>query len=180
MFPIYPTGPSTLKETKHKVHRILILITFLNFYYFAHPGFISTYWIKLILSLPDALARSQSVKERLDLLKKGTHLYKVRDKGVRGLQMYKRKYWLDMENLLIHFSPHKDPSTKLGCAAIAGELLFQVRNLLYKILTISSHACPEYYNVGKYNFSLIWFYQILTQLFLYIVQDYLMDEGIKS
>ena len=68
------------------------------------------------------------MKERLDLLKKGTHLYKVRDKGVRGLQMYKRKYWLDMENLLIHFSPHKDPSTKLGCAAIAGELLFHLRN----------------------------------------------------
>merc|ERR1719206_974385 len=29
--------------------------------------------------------------------------------------MYKRKFWLDMENLLIHFTPHKDPTTKLGC-----------------------------------------------------------------
>ena len=85
------------------------------------------------------------MKERLDLLKKGAHLYKVRDKGVRGLQMYKRNYWLDMENLLIHFSPHKDPSTKLGCAAIAGELLFHVRN----------HSCLEYYNFGKYNFFLL-------------------------
>ena len=40
--------------------------------------------------LSDALARSQSVKERLEMLKTGTQLYKVRDKGVRGLQLYKR------------------------------------------------------------------------------------------
>jgi Ca2+-binding EF-hand superfamily protein len=69
----------------------------------------------------DSLDRSQSLRDNLDLLKRGTHLYKVRDKGVRGVQMYKRKYWLDMENLLIHFSPHKDPTTQLGCLATGSD-----------------------------------------------------------
>ena len=40
--------------------------------------------------LLDAIAKSVTVKERLDMLKTGTQLYKVRDKGVRGLQLYKR------------------------------------------------------------------------------------------
>ena len=40
--------------------------------------------------LADGLARSHSVKERLDLLKMGTQMYKVRDKGVRGMRMYER------------------------------------------------------------------------------------------
>ena len=65
----------------------------------------------------DGQDRSESLKDNLNLLKNGTNLFKVRDKGMRGLQMYKRKFWLDMENLLIHFSPHKDPTTKLGCLA---------------------------------------------------------------
>jgi len=69
----------------------------------------------------DGVDRSESLKDNLNLLKKGTHLYKVRDKGMRGLQMYKRKFWLDMENLLIHFTPHKDPTTKLGCLANGSE-----------------------------------------------------------
>jgi len=77
----------------------------------------------------DALARSQSVKERIDLLKTGTELYKVRDKGVRGLQLYKRKYWLDMENLLIHFSPHKDPTTSFNCATVAGSDSYSLKDI---------------------------------------------------
>eukprot|EP00092_Neocalanus_flemingeri_P005512 GFUD01005942.1.p1 GENE.GFUD01005942.1~~GFUD01005942.1.p1 ORF type:complete len:789 (-),score=239.22 GFUD01005942.1:53-2419(-) len=77
----------------------------------------------------DALVRSHSVKERIDLLKKGTQLYKVRDKGMRGLQLYKRKYWLDMENLLIHFSPHKDPSSTLGCTAFAGSDSYSLKDI---------------------------------------------------
>ena len=38
-----------------------------------------------------AVANSATLKERLDLLKKGTHLYKLRDKGFfRGVHMYRR------------------------------------------------------------------------------------------
>ena len=38
----------------------------------------------------DVLARSKSVVDRLALLKTGTKLYKVRDKGVRGIKIYER------------------------------------------------------------------------------------------
>ena len=38
----------------------------------------------------DGLARSQSVKDRLQLLKSGTQMYKIRDKGVRGIKLYER------------------------------------------------------------------------------------------
>ena len=35
--------------------------------------------------------RSKSIDEKLSLLKKdGTELYKIRDKGVRGVKVYKR------------------------------------------------------------------------------------------
>jgi len=77
----------------------------------------------------DALERSQSVKEGVGVLKKGTELYKVRDKGVRGLQLYKRKYWLNMENLEIHFSPHRETSSALSCAGFSGSDKFSLRDV---------------------------------------------------
>jgi len=72
---------------------------------------------------------STTMQQRLTTMKKGSNLYKVRDKGVRGLQLYKRKYWLDMDNLLIHFSPHKDPSSTFGCALAAGSASYNLRDV---------------------------------------------------
>jgi len=63
--------------------------------------------------IEDALQRSQSLNETLEFLKKGTNLRKIRDKGVRGLQLFKRKYVLDMKNLLLVYTPHRE--SKLGC-----------------------------------------------------------------
>ena len=34
-------------------------------------------------------------------------LYKVRDKGWRGVQVYKRTFSLDMEAMVINYSPHR-------------------------------------------------------------------------
>jgi len=66
----------------------------------------------------EAYARSQSLKDKLEVLKAGTTLYKIRDKGLRGIQLYKRKYWLDLENLEIRFTPHKEGKSKIpGCAS---------------------------------------------------------------
>jgi len=62
--------------------------------------------------------RSVSIKDRMELLRSGTVLKKIRDKGLRGIQLYERNFWLDMENLLIHFSPHKHSSTNLGCSTV--------------------------------------------------------------
>ena len=36
------------------------------------------------------MARSNSVNESIERLKKGTNLYKIRDKGMRGINVYKR------------------------------------------------------------------------------------------
>lgn len=74
----------------------------------------------------DALARSQSVKDMMEQLKKGSQLHKVRDKGVRGLQLYKRRYWLDMENLQIHFSPHKEPGS---CSVMTGTSQISLKDI---------------------------------------------------
>lgn len=39
-------------------------------------------------------SRSKSIEEKFSLLKKdGSELYKIRDKGVRGVKVYKRSDW---------------------------------------------------------------------------------------
>ena len=48
------------------------------------------------------------MKEALDVLKSGTDLWKVRYKGgIRGHRGYKRKYRLDLSDLVIKYIPHK-------------------------------------------------------------------------
>jgi len=68
---------------------------------------------KLNINIEDAMERSQSLNETLELLKKGTNLRKIRDKGVRGLKLFKRKYSLNMKDLLLVYEPVRD--NKLGC-----------------------------------------------------------------
>ncbi|QQP34886.1 Phosphoinositide phospholipase C, partial [Caligus rogercresseyi] len=51
--------------------------------------------------------RSLSIQDSIEVLSKGTILHKVRDKGVRGVKIYKRKCKLDLENLCILYFPNK-------------------------------------------------------------------------
>jgi len=63
-----------------------------------------------------SMDRSKSIEEKTDKLKtEGSQLFKIRDKGVRGVKVYKRKYTLDMERLVIKYTPHVDHSNKLTC-----------------------------------------------------------------
>eukprot|EP00096_Caligus_rogercresseyi_P012558 TRINITY_DN5303_c0_g1_i1.p1 TRINITY_DN5303_c0_g1~~TRINITY_DN5303_c0_g1_i1.p1 ORF type:complete len:822 (-),score=236.70 TRINITY_DN5303_c0_g1_i1:21-2336(-) len=55
----------------------------------------------------DVLERSLSIQDSIEVLSKGTILHKVRDKGVRGVKIYKRKCKLDLENLCILYFPNK-------------------------------------------------------------------------
>lgn len=43
----------------------------------------------------------------MEKLKQGTVAWKIRDKGVRGLVIYRRKYRLDLVDLRIHYLPSK-------------------------------------------------------------------------
>lgn len=67
----------------------------------------------------EVLARSTSIKDALDILKGGTVLWKIRDKGVRGLKVYKRKYRLDLADLRINYVPNKSMAKK-NCASGSG------------------------------------------------------------
>ena len=40
--------------------------------------------------LLDSLARSISLNTRIEVLKNGINLFKIRDKGMRGINVYKR------------------------------------------------------------------------------------------
>ena len=63
---------------------------------------------KTIFLLPiEVLARATSVKDSLDHLKSGTFLWKLRDKGVRGLKLYRRRYRLNIADLIITYTPNK-------------------------------------------------------------------------
>ncbi|XP_040566221.1 1-phosphatidylinositol 4,5-bisphosphate phosphodiesterase delta-1 isoform X4 [Lepeophtheirus salmonis] len=57
--------------------------------------------------ISDVLERSFSIQDSIDVLQKGTILYKVRDKGVRGVKVYQRKCKLDLENLCVLYYPNK-------------------------------------------------------------------------
>ncbi len=72
-------------------------------------------------SSPEVLARSTSIKDELEILKKGTVLYKVRDKGVMGLQLFRRHYRLAVADLNIVYHPNKGVA-KNACLGGGGEL----------------------------------------------------------
>lgn len=57
----------------------------------------------------------------MNILKKGTDLVKVRDKGVRGVKTYRRRYRLNIPDLKITYHPNKASSKTKGCLAGEGE-----------------------------------------------------------
>ena len=73
-------------------------------------------------AISEVLARSTSIRDALDKLKNSTVLFKIRDKGIRGVKSYRRKYRLDLSDLKIHYVPNK--SMKQGCTAPAGIIGF--------------------------------------------------------
>ena len=69
------------------------------------------------------LARSTSVKASLEILRNGTALWKIRDKGsVRGRKFYRRSYKLDLQNLRITYFPNKALATSGSCTSGEGGL----------------------------------------------------------
>ncbi len=68
----------------------------------------------------EVLARSTSIRDALDRLKNSTVLFKIRDKGVRGVKAYRRKYRLDLADLKIHYVPNKTMKSQANCAAGGG------------------------------------------------------------
>lgn len=80
--------------------------------------------------ISDILARATSIKEALDVLKKGTLLWKARNKGgIFGIKFYRRNFRLDVPNLALTYTPNKNGVNSAfgstNCAApIAGKLGF--------------------------------------------------------
>ena len=59
------------------------------------------------------MVRSVSLKTRIDILKTGTMLFKIRDKGMRGINVYKRYIFVYNNNITIHnFIKNTDKTTK--------------------------------------------------------------------
>ena len=80
------------------------------------------------------MARSTSVKEALELLRAGTELWKVRNKGgIRGHRWYKRKYRLDISDLDIKYIPHKGaPQNVAASTCVKGR--FRIDRTNYSII----------------------------------------------
>jgi len=70
--------------------------------------------------MPEVLKRSTSIVEALEKLKKGMLLWKIRDKGVRGLKNFPRHFKLDMADLRITYLPNKNMTAKNCTAGGAG------------------------------------------------------------
>jgi len=70
--------------------------------------------------MPEVLKRSTSIVEGLEKLKQGMLLWKIRDKGVRGLKHFPRHYKLDMADLRITYLPNKHITAKNCTAGGAG------------------------------------------------------------
>merc|ERR1712126_380835 len=68
----------------------------------------------------DAVVQCKSVQAKIDLLKEGMTLLKLRDKDIRGPKLYRRKYTLDVVNMVIHWTPHKDSSSSGLCSTVSG------------------------------------------------------------
>ena len=83
-----------------------------------------THFISYLYHITEVLSRSTSVKDALDLLRGGTDLWKVRNKGqARGYQWYKRKYRLDLADLVIKYSPHHGSRKNISnSACVKGNL----------------------------------------------------------
>ncbi len=68
-------------------------------------------------SLSEVLARATSIKDELEVLRNGTFLYKVRNKGMgRGVKAFRRRYRLDVADLRITYHPNKHMKSTAACA----------------------------------------------------------------
>jgi len=114
----------------------------------------------------EQFSRSQSIKEKLEILKKGSMLYKIRDKGIRGITFYKRKYWLDMDNLQLRFKSHKEESKMYNCSISQEDSFYNLKDIsevrteyntdiFNKIKTKSSSSKYRDIIEHRYVFSLI-------------------------
>ena len=67
------------------------------------------------------MGRATSIQDEVGQLKKGTVLWKLRDKELRGLKVYKRQFKLDTEHLRITYLPNKHLTGKdISCVGGPG------------------------------------------------------------
>ena len=99
---------------------IFVFLTLHKIMSILYPTHITSY----LYHITEVLSRSTSVKDALDLLRSGTDLWKVRNKGqARGYQWYKRKYRLDLADLVIKYSPHHGSRKNISnSACVKGNL----------------------------------------------------------
>merc|ERR1719495_1281672 len=92
-----------------------------------NPGRGSKNSIKTNIS--ESMVRSQSLHERMEILKQGTVLHKIRDKGVRGINVYKRNFNIDLEALEIQFSPHSENRLMCAISGADGNDVYNLRDI---------------------------------------------------
>ena len=71
------------------------------------------------------------MRDDLDHLKSGSVLCKLRDKGLLGLKIYRRKYRLNIADLEITYSPNKGLQ-KSGCVGGAGGRVITIQTFTRK------------------------------------------------
>jgi len=116
--------------------------------------------------LEERFSRSKSLKEKLEVLKNGTYLCKIRDKGkVRGINVYKRKYWLDMDSLQLRFDSRKEDKKFYDCKKISeyghynlkdiSEVRTEYNTDIFNKIRSKNHK-PKYKDINTFTvFSLI-------------------------
>jgi len=77
----------------------------------------------------DSVEFCSSIKTQMKILENGTDLIKIRDKDFRGPKLYKRKYKLDPKDMVMKWSPHKDPSAGGICSSVSGEDQYDLKDI---------------------------------------------------
>ena len=83
------------------------------------------------------MARATSVRDSLDHLKAGTILWKLRDKGsIMGLKLYRRKYRLNIADLMISYTPNKGMQS--SCVGASNSKFYMVAEKCVLLLVLIS------------------------------------------
>jgi len=85
--------------------------------------------ISIKTNISESMVRSQSLHENMEILKQGTVLNKIRDKGVRGINVYKRNFKIDLETLEIQFNPHGERRFMCGISGADGDDVYSLRDI---------------------------------------------------
>jgi len=77
----------------------------------------------------ESLVRCTTAQAKMEELKKGVFLLKIRDKNLRGPKLYRRKYQLDVTDMAIHWTPHNDSAISGFCSTVSGSDKYDLRDI---------------------------------------------------